>query len=154
MLFLGCIDAKVDAKGRVFLPATFRKVLEEKGAMQVVVRKDIFQDCLVVYPLWVWNTQTDLLRRKLSRWNRMEQQIYRQFVAEAETMTLDSNGRLLISRRLMQQAGIGSDVRFIGMGDTIEMWASGKAEEQMAPQADFAKEIENLMGGGDEPEEA
>ena len=50
MRFLGTIDSKTDAKGRVFLPASFRKVLSTAGAERLVLRKDIFQPCLVLYP--------------------------------------------------------------------------------------------------------
>lgn len=50
MRFLGTIDSKTDAKGRVFLLASFRKVLSTAGAERLVLRKDIFQPCLVLYP--------------------------------------------------------------------------------------------------------
>ena len=43
MRFLGNIEAKIDAKGRVFLPATFRKVLQAAGEESLVLRKDVFQ---------------------------------------------------------------------------------------------------------------
>ena len=82
MRFLGNIEAKVDAKGRVFLPAAFRKVMQSSGEEQVVVRKDVFQDCLVIYPESVWNEQVDALRSRLNRWNKQHQQIYRQFVSD------------------------------------------------------------------------
>ncbi|NLZ73905.1 MAG: cell division/cell wall cluster transcriptional repressor MraZ, partial [Bacteroidales bacterium] len=48
--FLGNFEAKVDAKGRVFVPAVFRKLLQQKEEEWLVLRKDIFQDCLVLYP--------------------------------------------------------------------------------------------------------
>lgn len=150
MLFLGSSDAKVDVKGRVFLPAAFRKILEEKGIGQIVVRRDVFQECLVIYPLPSWNSQTDILREKLSRWNRDQQQIYRQFVAEAETMALDSSGRLLISRRSIQAAGIKTGVRFIGMGDTIELWALENIEGHRIDDGNFARQIESLMSEADD----
>ena len=62
MRFLGTIDSKTDAKGRVFLPASFRKVLSTAGAERLVLRKDIFQPCLVLYPESVWNQMLDSLR--------------------------------------------------------------------------------------------
>ena len=54
MRFLGNIEAKLDAKGRVFLPAAFRKVLQGAGEQGLVMRKDVFQPCLVLYPESVW----------------------------------------------------------------------------------------------------
>ena len=48
MRFLGNIEAKTDAKGRAFLPAVFRKVLQASGEENLVLRKDVFQKCLVL----------------------------------------------------------------------------------------------------------
>ena len=48
MRFLGNIEARVDAKGRVFLPATFRRVLQQEDAETLVLRKDVHQRCLVL----------------------------------------------------------------------------------------------------------
>ena len=52
--FLGNIEAKADAKGRVFIPATFRKQLQAASEERLVLRKDVYQDCLVLYPESVW----------------------------------------------------------------------------------------------------
>ena len=93
MRFLGNIEAKTDAKGRAFLPAVFRKVLQASGEESLVMRKDVFQPCLVLYPESVWNEQMDTLRKRLNRWNREHQEIYRQFVSDVELVTLDGNGR-------------------------------------------------------------
>ena len=48
MRFLGNIEAKTDVKGRAFLPAVFRKELQQAGEEALVLRKDVFQDCLVL----------------------------------------------------------------------------------------------------------
>ena len=57
MRFLGNIEAKTDAKGRAFLPAVFRKVLQASSEECLVLRKDVFQKCLVLYPEKIWNEQ-------------------------------------------------------------------------------------------------
>lgn len=149
MRFLGNIEAKTDAKGRAFLPAVMRKVLQSAGEERLVMRRDIFQPCLVLYPESVWNEQMDTLRRRLSRWNREHQDLYRRFVAEAETIVLDGSGRFLIPRRCQQQAAIRQDIRFVGMGDTIEIWASGAAEEALEQTPALGAALERLMGQPD-----
>ena len=148
MRFLGNIEAKTDAKGRVFLPATFRKVLQASGNEALVLRKDIFQDCLVLYPESVWNEQMDTLRSKLNRYNAQHQRIFRQFVSEVEMLTLDGNGRFLIPKRYLTMAAIRQEVKFIGMGDTIEIWASEKVEESKMSGDEFGEALEDLMTGG------
>ena len=146
MRFLGNIEARVDAKGRVFLPATFRKVLQSESGEQLVLRKDVHENCLVLYPESVWLEQMDFMRSKLNRWNREQQNIFRQFVSEVENISLDGNGRILLSKRLMEVAGIDQMVRFIGVGDTIEIWAAGSNSEQFMSPDDFSKALEGLMG--------
>ena len=145
MRFLGNIEAKMDAKGRAFLPAVFRKMLQVSGEERLVLRKDIFQPCLVLYPENVWNEQMDALRQRLNRWNKQHQQVFRQFVSEVEVVTLDGNGRFLVPKRYLRLADIEQDVKFIGMGDTIEIWSNAKAEQhQMSPE-EFGEALEALM---------
>lgn len=47
--FLGNIEAKADAKGRVFIPAQFRRQLQSGSEDKLIMRKDVFQDCLVLF---------------------------------------------------------------------------------------------------------
>ncbi|MBR6194308.1 MAG: division/cell wall cluster transcriptional repressor MraZ [Prevotella sp.] len=153
MRFLGNIEAKTDVKGRAFLPAVFRKVLQASGSETLILRKDIFQPCLVLYPESVWNEQQDTLRRRLNRYNAQHQQIFRQFVSEVELVTLDGNGRFLIPKRYLQMAGIQQDVKFIGMDDTIEIWANDKVEATKMSSEEFGKALENIMGQETSPAE-
>ncbi len=146
MRFLGNIEAKTDAKGRAFLPAVFRKELQKAGEERLVMRKDVFQDCLVLYPESVWNSQLDELRQRLSRWQSASQQVYRQFVSDVEIVVLDGNGRFLIPKRYMKMAGIVQEVKFIGMGDTIEIWSKSMTEEPFMQAEDFKQALESLMG--------
>ena len=74
MRFLGNIEAKTDAKGRAFLPAVFRKVLQASGEDCLMLRKDVFQKCLVLYPESVWNERIDLLKTQLKPWKQSHQQ--------------------------------------------------------------------------------
>ena len=145
MRFLGNIEAKTDAKGRAFLPAVFRKVLQASGSESLVLRKDIFQDCLVLYPESVWNEQMDALRGRLNRYNAQHQRVFRQFVSEVEMVTLDGNGRFLIPKRYMVMAGIQQSVKFIGMGDTIEIWSSESVEKSQMASEEFGKALEDIM---------
>jgi MraZ protein len=145
MRFLGNIEARIDAKGRAFLPSTFRKVLQASGSESLVLRKDIFQPCLVLYPESVWNEQMDALRARLNRYNAQHQRIFRQFVSEVELVTLDGNGRFLIPKRYLSMTEIQQDVKFIGMGDTIEIWSDVKVEASQMGSDEFGKALEDIM---------
>lgn len=149
MRFLGNIEAKTDAKGRAFLPAVFRKVLQASGEDCLMLRKDVFQKCLVLYPESVWNERIDLLKTQLKPWKQSHQQMFRQFVSEAEVVTLDGNGRFLISKRLQKIAEIDQDIQFIGMDNTIEIWSPKNLLQTLKPEEEFGIEFENIMNADD-----
>jgi MraZ protein len=148
MRFLGNIEAKTDAKGRVFLPATFRKVLQVAGEDVLVLRKDVHQRCLVLYPESTWNRKLDALLEKVNEWDDVGQMVLRQYVSEAEVLTLDGNGRFLIPKRYLQMADISQAVRFIGVNDAIEIWSAEKTTEPFLSPEDFATKLKELMVAG------
>ncbi|MCM1108719.1 MAG: division/cell wall cluster transcriptional repressor MraZ [Clostridium sp.] len=145
MRFIGNIDAKADTKGRVFLPAAFRKILQTAGEEGLILRRDIFQSCLVLYPESSWNSRLDELTARTHPFDRKGRELLRRFVADAERITLDASGRLLLPKRYMQAAAITQDVRFIGMDDTIEIWARKEAEQLIGDNGSLGDELESLM---------
>lgn len=154
MRFLGNIEAKTDVKGRVFLPSAFRKQMQSEPEGSLIMRKDTYQNCLVLYPENVWNEQMNELRNRLNRWNAKHQMLFRQFVADVEIVTLDGNGRFLIPKRYLKLANIDQEVRFIGMDDTIEIWAKEALEQPFMDIELFGKELEEIMGNNKLEEKA
>ena len=144
--FLGNIEAKTDTKGRVFIPAGFRKQLQAASEERLVLRKDVFQDCLILYPESVWFKTQNQLRQRLNKWNAKHQQIFRQFVSDAEIMIPDGNGRILLPKRYLQMAGIQSEVRFIGVDNTIEIWVKEKAEQPFMNPEEFSEALQDILG--------
>ena len=145
MRFIGNIEAKTDNKGRVFLPACFRRILQNGGSDKLMLRKDVYQDCLVLYPMSNWEKQLDALRARLDKWDSRHQMIFRQFVADVEELSIDASGRILLPKRYLSMAYIKQEVRFIGMDDTIEIWAKEKAEKPFIPAEEFGRELEKIM---------
>lgn len=146
MRFIGDYSAKTDAKGRVFLPVAFRKILDAEGERGLVLRRDVFQKCLVLYPESVWNEQLDGLRRGLNPWNSKEQMMLRQFVADAEFVELDGQGRMLVPKAKLHYAGIEGDVRFLAMVDRIEVWSKWALEELIGSHDELGSEMEQKFG--------
>ena len=146
MRFLGNSEAKTDAKGRVFLPAIFRKQLQAAAEECLIMRKDTYQNCLILYPERAWTNQMNELRSRLNRWNQKHQMIFRQFVSDVEIITLDANGRFLIPKRYQKLANIQQEVRIIGMDDTIEIWPKETVDQPFMAPEEFEKELEAIMG--------
>lgn len=145
MRFTGNIDAKMDEKGRVFLPAVFRKVMQREGVEGLILRRDVFQKCLVLYPENVWNTQVDAITQRTNMFDSNGRAALRGFVAGAESVSMDSNGRILIPQRYAEIAGLEYEVRFIGVDDTIEIWNRQTAIDLLSRTDELAQSLENLM---------
>ena len=146
--FLGKIDAKLDAKGRVFVPSVFRKVLSEEEGERVVVRMEADEKYLVVYPESVWNRQVVELQSKLNEWDPEDQMLLMQFVGDAEVLEFDAQGRVLLPKRLQVRMGLESEVVFVGMVDKIAMWSKSMYEEQFAVKAKLSERLKMLGGKG------
>ncbi|MFV0417499.1 MAG: division/cell wall cluster transcriptional repressor MraZ [Dysgonomonas sp.] len=143
--FLGNIEAKIDTKARIFVPAAFRKILQASAQNTLILRKDIFQDCLVLYPVQVWEDELATLRLRLNRWDKVQQALFRQFVVDAERLEMDANGRILIPKRYCQMMGIVSDVTFLGVDNTIEIWTKEALENTLISADDFSSSLQALM---------
>ena len=111
MRFTGTMTAKLDAKGRVFLPASFRKLLRD-GETEFVLRRDAFQACLTVYPRAAWDAEVADLRSRLDAWNGDHRMLFRRYVADVEVFSLDASGRFLIPKRYLRLAGIAENAPF------------------------------------------
>lgn len=128
--FIGKYEAKADVKGRVFIPSVYRKVLPEANRERLVMRRDTDNDCLILYPESVWNAKVEQLKSVLDEWNPDDQLLLMQFVSEAEWIDIDSQGRILVSKRHLKEIGIeGSDMLFVGMIDRIALWGKSNYEK-------------------------
>ena len=145
MRFTGNIDAKTDEKGRVFIPASFRKQIQQASLDNMILRKDIFQQCLVLYPKNIWHEMVDAITQRTNPFDSKGRAALRGFVAGAEQISIDANGRILIPRRYLEAADIRNEVRFIGMDKSIEIWNRQKAEELLDNPESLAENLETLM---------
>ncbi|MBQ5573316.1 MAG: division/cell wall cluster transcriptional repressor MraZ [Bacteroidaceae bacterium] len=149
MNFIGRFSAKIDAKNRVFLPSSFRKTVIAAAEESLVIRKDYFENCLVIYPMSEWKAEVERVRQRLNRFDVKQQMVYRQLLSEAQEVQIDSSGRILISKQQLEKVGIQQDVVFVGMQQVIELW-DAKAVEADSTQGfiseeEFAKELMNFM---------
>ncbi len=142
--FLGKIDAKLDAKGRVFVPSVFRKVLSEEERERIVVRMEADEKYLLVYPESVWNRQVVELQSKLNEWDPEDQMLLMQFVGDAEVLEFDAQGRVLLPKRLQVRMGLESEIVFVGMVDKIAMWNKSVYEEQFAVKSKLSDRLKEL----------
>jgi MraZ protein len=148
--FIGNSDAKADAKGRIFIPSHYRKALPQGENARIAMRKDLHFDCLMLYPENVWNEYVESLKKNLNMWNPRDKMLLGQFSFDAVWLEIDSQGRVLIPKKYLQQIGAGNDVTFVGMVDSFALWAKdGFERSKLAPDV-FSELLEKMMTKKDE----
>ena len=145
--FIGDYTCKVDVKGRIILPMAFKKQMPPDAQDHFVVRKDIFENCLVLYSIEDWNWQLDKIRKRINPYNREHNMFLRNFFKGTAELSLDNNNRMLIPKKLLDIIGVERDVVLAGQDGRIEIWAADRYDKIDMPAEDFANLAEKLMGG-------
>ena len=144
--FIGKYEAKADVKGRIFIPSTYRKLLPDGERERVVMRKDAENDCLIIFPEHVWTEKLADFKSKLDEWNPTDQLLLMQFVSDAEWLDIDSQGRVLMSKRNLQTIGVeNAEVLFVGMIDRFAVWSKSRYEQNKMNPTDFATLLKERM---------
>lgn len=143
---LGEYDCKLDAKGRIMFPAGLKKQLQDIVHEGFVINRDMFDKCLIVYPLREWQLVSAEIG-KLNRFVAKNVKFIRRFNNGATPVELDSTGRMLIPASLSEYASLDKDVKVAGNGDRIEIWSKAAYEAMLAEDIDMAALSEEVMGG-------
>ena len=127
--FLGEFECKLDAKGRMMIPAGLKRQLPEAEREGLVVNRG-FEKHLVIYTRKEWDKIVDDLS-KLNQYEKRTREFIRYFTRGATELSLDSNGRVLLPKALLEYAGIGADVVLACQFNKIEAWDQRAYDEQM-----------------------
>lgn len=149
MNLLGEYDCKVDAKGRLMLPAGLKRQLADILGEGFVVNRNIFEPCLDLYPMSEWKKVSEKLS-KLNRFIRKDALFIRRFLNGATPLTPDGSSRVNLPGNLMEYAGIGREVKVLGNNDRIEIWDKEKYDQMLKEDIDFASLAEEVMGNKDD----
>ena len=143
--FIGNIEGRLDDKGRIFVPAVYRKILAEEPSKRIVMRRDTDNECLMFYPESVWNEKVEQLRLTLDEWDPEDQLILMQFMSDAEYLEMDNQGRILLQKKNLETIGAQQDVLFVGMLNRFALWAPQTFESKRLSQTELAARLRAKM---------
>ena len=118
--FIGEYSYTIDAKGRINIPSKFRNSLSKDNKSSLVVTRGM-DKCVWVYPLIVWKSIEDELR-KLSSLSSINRSFIRNTVRHASITKLDKQGRISLNQNLISFSNITKNALIIGMVNKIEIW--------------------------------
>lgn len=152
--FKGGSVHKVDQKGRVSVPAPFRRVIEEGDPDWVNGQNPNFvilfgrpgRRCLEGYTIQGAG-EIDEMIAQLPRFSPDREMLERFMNTRSVYASLDETGRVLLAPKLRDQIGLKDEAFFAGMGDKFQIWTPEEFEADEARMADdiAAREIDPLM---------
>lgn len=147
---IGTYECKVDAKGRLMLPAAIKKQLLPVLQNGFVLKRAVFQPCLELYPMSEWEVLMQKVN-KLNRFKKKNNDFIRRFTAGLKMIEVDAAGRLLIPKDLVAFSGISKEVVVSSAINIVEIWDKDKYEKAIDDATgDFADLAEEVMGQDDD----
>ena len=117
--FIGKYDGKLDDKGRVPIPAPYRKRFDDNDKDQMVCRYDADLCCLNLFTLSAWEKEYEEIQEKFDYHKKEDKIFLQQILQEAYYVDIDSVGRILLNKELKGKINIENEVVFTGMGKYI-----------------------------------
>jgi MraZ protein len=137
-------ESKVDAKGRLVLPARIKAQLPEGENQELVVRRG-FEPCLVLYPMAEFKKVFSKISG-LNEFNEEYRKLQRNFLSGVVTVELDNNGRFLIPKNMLSYAQLDKDAILVGMGNKVEIWnPSVYGKNQIQDPGELSKLAEKYL---------
>lgn len=145
--FIGDYTCKVDPKGRIMLPQAFMKSMPEVARDRFVIKKDIYEKCLVLYPMDEWQRRIEAINQNTNPFDREHRSLIREFSKDTAEIELDANNRILLPARFLKLAGIDKDVVLAGQLGQIEIWAKETYEQTGMSSEEFGELTSKILGG-------
>jgi MraZ protein len=139
--FMGTHLNKLDAKGRVSVPAPFRAALRagsDEGAAALVLRPSHKHPCIEAWPTAVFQALETPLDR-LDLFSEAHDDLAASLYADAWPVEADREGRIVLPESLVAHAGLGEQVAFLGLGRTFQIWEPAAADRRRAEARERAR---------------
>jgi MraZ protein len=128
-VLMGHSPAKIDEKGRLKVPAGFRKIIEERYGNDCFITSMDGERALV-YPLAVWFELQSRLSKVPSA-SQAKAKMLERVNYFGQVATMDAQGRVLVPQVLRDVAGIADDVVVLGSQDHLIVWNEQKMQQRL-----------------------
>ena len=147
---IGEFYCKLDSKGRLLLPSSFKEQLGESLDEGFVLRPSLFDKCLELFAMGDWRS----MQEKLSKLNPFKPEnvmLIRRFNAGARMVKVDNNGRLQIPKDLMEKTNLVKEVVMTSLIDRMQIWdrSMKEIEDSKISEKEFADMLTAKLGDCD-----
>jgi MraZ protein len=150
--FVSTFTNKIDAKGRVSVPASFRTILERDGYSEGSAGGIYCYPSLDAPALDAGGQslaeKIDRLLDGLPDYSDERDELSVALYGDVHVLGFDQDGRIVLPETLRAHAGLSSQVTFVGLGQKFQMWEPGRFEERRARARDKVQGHRRLFGAG------
>ena len=127
-MFLSTFENKLDKKGRVSVPASFRSHLSNLGYNGVICYPSFNNKCIEAWP----QDRIEKISKAIDSLNPFEEKkdyFATSILSESINLQFDTEGRISITSKLLRHAKIKSNILFVGQGKTFQIWEPASYEK-------------------------
>lgn len=144
-VFAGKYKGTIDDKGRVVLPAAFKKVMGELKLDFVVLEKNRRTQCVDIHTVEAWEKKVEAFTSLLNPdTNPDDDEMLDDYYDNFVTISVAANGRINIPAELLEYASLESKVVFKGMRDSIRLSAELREEKRKVSDAEYLEKLKRL----------
>lgn len=120
-LFLSTHTNKIDKKGRVSVPASFRAELSEESFQGVVLFRSNVHQCLEGF---AWSYMQEIGKRldNFDLFSSEQDDLATSIFGTAVQLSLDGDGRIILPADMIEFSSLNEQVSFVGMGAKFQIW--------------------------------
>jgi MraZ protein len=145
--FVSTFTNKIDAKGRISVPVSFRTVLAKDGFEGIYCYPSLDDDALDAGGQRLVDKIQTLLE-DIAPYSDERDHLAMALFGASEILSIDQDGRIKIPERLCEHAGISSRATFVGLGEKFQIWEPDKFRSQFREGRKKLSELKQLLGAG------
>lgn len=137
--FWGSHTNTLDAKGRINIPARYRKYLREEDKNTFLMLRGA-ETCINLYPISLWKQKMEEIKEKIGTGEDFKI-VRRRLLFKSSQQTLDKQGRLNIPTELIEYAQLKGEVLLVGYEDRVEIWNPDNYADYIKKTEDRFQEV-------------
>ena len=149
--FVSTFTNKIDAKGRVSIPASFRAVLERDGYAGGIYCYPSLDAPALDCGGERLAQKIDGLLSGLPDYSDERDELSVALYGDVQVLGLDGDGRIVLPEGLRAHASLDAAITFVGLGDKFQMWEPGRFEKRRAEARNKVQITRKLFGAGKPP---
>ena len=145
-IFSSKYPVTVDGKGRVVLPASYKKEFGDAVETVFAIEKDLQNRCLNIYPRASWEEHSKELESRIDRKDPVHRKFIDRYYEEIHQVPMAENGRLNIPDEMLDYAGITKEALFTGQGKKIRLWDPAIHKAWLLDDESYKNTYSELIG--------